>query len=77
MEYIFAMLDLFYANKHMHDKLQKRNRKKEKESVSLTIGGSCDPSCFYERWNDNDSCFCPAGYLRCCSDRGSLLYHAR
>ena len=29
MEYIIAMLDLFYANKHMYDRLQKQKRRKE------------------------------------------------
>ncbi len=29
MDYIIAMLDLFYANKHMHTKLQKQKRRKE------------------------------------------------
>lgn len=29
MDYIIAMLDLFYANKHLHDRLQKQKRRKE------------------------------------------------
>lgn len=29
MQEIFDMLDLFYANKHMYEKLQRRNRKYE------------------------------------------------
>lgn len=29
MDYIIAMLDLFYANKHMYERLQKQKRRKE------------------------------------------------
>ena len=29
MDYIIAMLDLFYANKHMYDRLKRQERRKE------------------------------------------------
>lgn len=29
IDYIIAMLDLFYANKHMYDRLQKQKSRKE------------------------------------------------
>ena len=31
MNYIIAMLDLFYANKHIYDRLQKQKRRKESD----------------------------------------------
>ena len=35
MDYIIAMLDLFYANKHMYDRLQRQRRKESNEKCSL------------------------------------------
>lgn len=35
MDYIIAMLDLFYANKHMYDRLQKQKRWKESGERTL------------------------------------------
>ena len=39
MDYIIAMLDLFYANKHMYDRLKRQERRKESNEKSpLTQG---------------------------------------
>ena len=35
IETIFDMLDLFYANKHMYDRLKAQERKREQENGSV------------------------------------------